>query len=73
MRDIDKTLGQRPLGRLLSLPDVVEQTSLSRPTIYRRIREGTFPRQRHTGGRRVAWTERDIEAWKEALAETVGT
>ena len=59
-----------PPGRLLAIADVVRETSLSRPTIYRRIQEGRFPKARHLGGRRVAWPERDIEAWKaEALQD----
>lgn len=52
-------------GRLLKLKDVVEQTSLGVATIYRRMNQGTFPKNRSLGGGRVAWTEADIEAWKQ--------
>ena len=52
-------------GRLLKLKDVVEQTSLGVATIYRRMNQGTFPKNRALGGGRVAWTEADIEAWKQ--------
>lgn len=52
-------------GRLLKLRDVVAETSLGISTIYRRMEQGTFPRNRSLGGGRVAWAEADIEAWKQ--------
>lgn len=52
-------------GRFFKLKDVVAETSLSVSTIYRRMNEGTFPRNRHLGGNRVAWTEADIREWKQ--------
>ena len=62
-----------PPGRLLSLRDVVQQTSLSKPTIYRRIRAGDFPKSRRISLNRVAWSEREIEAWKlRALTDSPG-
>lgn len=51
-------------GRLISIRDVINQTSLSQATIYRRIAAGIFPKPRQLGGNRVAWREADIEAWK---------
>ena len=57
-------------GRLLKLKDVVEQTSLGVATIYRRMNQGTFPKNRALGGGRVAWTEADIEAWKQRAADS---
>lgn len=53
-----------PSGHLMSIKDVARETSLHRATIYRRIASGTFPAPRSLGGRRVAWREVDIEAWK---------
>ena len=55
-------------GRCLSIKDVQHETSLSRATIYRRIAAQTFPSPRSTGGGRVVWIERDIEAWKRQIA-----
>lgn len=52
-------------GRLLKLKDVVSETSLGVSTIYRRMDQGTFPKNRALSGGRVAWTEADIEAWKQ--------
>ncbi|HMO74529.1 MAG TPA: AlpA family phage regulatory protein [Sphingopyxis sp.] len=53
-----------PPGRFLSIGEVMRQTSYSRTTIWRRIRDGTFPRPIKLGGRMRAWAERDIEQWK---------
>ncbi|MGU7811639.1 helix-turn-helix transcriptional regulator [Burkholderia sp. AW49-1] len=40
----------------------VEQcTGLSRSTIYKRMRDGTFPSAIALGGRRVGWRVADIE------------
>ena len=49
--------------RFLGIRTVVERTTLSRTEIYRRIREGTFPRQIKLGARRVAWKEQDVDFW----------
>lgn len=59
----------RAPGRLLKLKEVVAETSLSVPTIYRRMAAGTFPSSRPLGGGRVAWVESDIEAWKQRVLE----
>ena len=52
--------------RLIRLKEVVARTGLSRSSIYKRIEDGTFPKQKHLGGRSVAWQESDIEAWFDA-------
>lgn len=55
-------------SRLLSIRDVTDQTSLSRPTIYRLIGNGQFPRQIRLSKNRVAWKESDVENWKQNAA-----
>lgn len=57
------------LGRLLTMADVERETSLHRATIYRRIAAGTFPKPKSLGAKRIAFTERDIEAWKNGLPD----
>lgn len=57
----------QPPGRLLKLKDVVRETSLSSRTIYRRMDADEFPKPRPIGGGRVAWLERDVEAWKASI------
>lgn len=51
---------------LIPIGDVVRCTSLSRPTVYARIKNGTFPSPRKAG-KRSLWLLTDIEAWAKAL------
>jgi prophage regulatory protein len=51
------------IKRLLRLCDVIEQTGLSRSSIYAKISEGTFPRTVPIGDRAVAWVEEEGQAW----------
>ncbi|SKB63485.1 helix-turn-helix transcriptional regulator [Sphingopyxis flava] len=44
---------------------VVEETSLSRRTIYRYVKEGLFPPPVKLGPNRVAWPSESIEAWRQ--------
>lgn len=63
--------------RLLSMKQVVEKTSLSRASIYRKMAEGKFPpcialgeRKRNKLGQltgRIAFVEDLIESWLAAL------
>ncbi|KVU46577.1 AlpA family transcriptional regulator [Burkholderia ubonensis] len=48
---------------------VEELTSLSRTTIYQRMREKTFPPSVRLGSKSVAWRIQDIEKW---LADPAG-
>lgn len=52
--------------RLLRLPQVIEITGLGRDTIYRYIRDGSFPRQRRISARASAWREDEIRQWVES-------
>jgi prophage regulatory protein len=59
-------------NRVLRLNVVLEITGLSRASIYRRMANGSFPRQVSLGGprgRAVGWRERDIEAFLEGLTK----
>jgi prophage regulatory protein len=49
--------------RILRLPEVVTRIGLSRATIYKRIKEGGFPRQVHLGLRSAGWLESEIDNW----------
>lgn len=53
----------------LRMPDVRRITGLSKPTIYRRISAGEFPRGDSLGGNCVGWRASKINAW---LAERGG-
>ena len=49
--------------RLLSLREVQTQTGIARPTIYRMMGQGAFPRPVKIGPRAVRWKASDIESW----------
>lgn len=49
--------------RLLRTKQVVQLTGLSRMTIYRLEKSGTFPARRQLGQNSVAWLEDDVAAW----------
>lgn len=49
--------------RLLRIREVISVTGLSRMTIYRLEKDGTFPSRRRLGRNSVAWREDDISAW----------
>ena len=51
--------------RFFRIDDVVKFTGLSKPSIYRLMREGTFPRPVRLGERAVAWTINDLEQWAQ--------
>lgn len=46
--------------------EVERSTGLSRSTIYRRIKEGSFPAPFNLGGHCVRWRERDLVEWKQS-------
>lgn len=54
---------------VIRLNDVMRQTKLSRSTIYKLIKEQTFPKPFPLGARSVGWTEQQISDWIEQQAE----
>lgn len=51
---------------MLRYPEVERRTGLSRVTIWRRIRAGTFPAPRELGSNSVGWPASEIEKWRES-------
>lgn len=51
--------------RLLTLPEVMTMTRLSKPTIYKYIRDENhdFPQQVRLGPNRVCWVKNEVEQW----------
>jgi prophage regulatory protein len=49
--------------RILRIKAVLARTGLSRSTLYRKIQNGTFPRQIHIGIRCAGWRESEVGAW----------
>ena len=53
---------------LLTIEEVADRIRLSKPTIYKLIRRGQFPRQLRLCENKVAWLEREVEGWVLARA-----
>ena len=49
--------------RLLRRDEVEARTGLARTTIYRNMREGSFPEPVRVGARAVRWPASEIETW----------
>ena len=49
--------------RIIRIKTVQDRTGLSRSTIYRKIAEGTFPRQQKLGVHGAGWHESAIDRW----------
>ena len=49
--------------RFLRLPVVLDRTGLSRSTLYRKMQNGTFPKNVRISTRCAGWRESAVEAW----------
>ena len=49
--------------RLLRLAEVMRKTGLSESTIYRRMKEGSFPQSVSLGPACVRWLMSEVQAW----------
>ena len=56
--------------RILRIADITRLTRLSKATIYRQIRVGTFPRPVKLGSRAVGWFADEIRDWLERRPRT---
>jgi prophage regulatory protein len=59
-----------PSRRLLSVPDVVALSGLSRATIYRRIADKSLKAPLRISPRRTGWLIEDIEEWIAGMERT---
>ena len=51
------------MSGFLRMPEVLKLTGLSRTTIHRMVKAGTFPPPMKLGARAVGWRAADIEEW----------
>jgi len=51
--------------RILRINAVLERTGLSRSTLYRRMQDGTFPKNVQISTRCVGWRESAIAEWSK--------
>ena len=49
--------------RILRINAVLQQTGLSRSTLYRKVQRGEFPRQIKLSERCAGWRQSSISAW----------
>ena len=54
--------------KILRLPEVARLTGLSKGTIHRRYREGTFPRPLKLGAQSIGWRREEVLEWLESLS-----
>ncbi len=59
-------MSEKPM-RLLRLPEVIRKVGLSKTTIYKRAREGSFPKPVDLGGGQTAWVESEIDSFIDNL------
>ncbi len=45
------------------MPETSAKSGLSKPSIYRKIADGTFPKPIKLGKRAIGFLEKDIEDW----------
>lgn len=51
------------IDRILRLPTVLDCTGLSRSTLYRKMKDGSFPKQVAISTRCAGWRESAVTAW----------
>jgi len=72
----DGTIKMPEPEKILRMRTVLDRTGLSRSTIYRKMGEGTFPRQVEISEHCRGWRESAINRWiadPAAYRETIGT
>ena len=57
---------------LLTRREVERRTGLSRSTLYRKMRDGTFPVPLKVSERAVRWRESDIRAYVDSRPRSYG-
>ena len=55
----------------LRWPTVKEVAALSRVTVWRMERAGTFPRRRQLAANSVGWLKSEVDAWVDSRAQVM--
>ena len=53
--------------KIMRISEVMYLTKLSKPTVYRRVKDGTFPHPVKLGVRATGWKSTDIQKWIDEL------
>lgn len=48
-------------------PQVLERLPFSKPTLHRKVKEGSFPAPVKIGARAVAWITSEVEEWERSV------
>ncbi|WP_109809228.1 helix-turn-helix transcriptional regulator [Sphingosinithalassobacter portus] len=56
-------MSDQPKDRFLRINEVLDRTALSRATLYRKIQDGTFPKQVRIAARCAGWRESEVTEW----------
>lgn len=62
-REVDYGLDDR----LIPLDAVMQIAGIGKTMIYRKMREGTFPKACKPGGASTRWSENEIKAWRDEV------
>lgn len=57
------------IQRLITMKEVIHICGLSRPSVYRLMDAGEFPRQISVGERSVRWIEDEVVEWVKQTIE----
>ena len=49
--------------RMLKIGEVLELAGLSKPSVYRRMKDSNFPQPKAMGPRAVRWSETEVRQW----------
>lgn len=59
--------------RLLRIHEVCQMVGMSRSSVYRAMRKGTFPQSVRLGEKTVRWRNSDLDAWMRDLPSDGGS
>lgn len=59
------TMTAEPHDRIIRIRTVLELTGLSRSTLYRKVQEGTFPKQIALSKRCAGWRQSEVQTWMQ--------
>ena len=49
--------------RMLKIGEVLELSGLSKPSVYRRMKDSNFPQPKAMGPRAARWSETEVRQW----------
>lgn len=62
-REVDYGLDDR----LIPLEAVIQIAGIGKTMIYRKMREGSFPKSCKPGGASTRWSENEVKAWRDEV------